>query len=257
MELPRLLTPDVLWTGGCIELTVRGEHVHSHFSNYVVRGSRTSVLVDTGHPMHADQIEQAFDGFLGDAAPDYIFTTHLEYPHCGLLPKWLQKYPSAVVIGDVRDYELYYPEHAGRFVQKNPGDFVDLGDRRFVVVPAIWCDLKETLWGFDTKDRILFVADGFSATHHHIPGHCGLTASEQPIPDREMMRTINELALQWTRYTDASVTFDELDELLGLLQPRIIAPAHGAVIDQPAVMLPRIKDGMVPAVPVHDGRVAA
>jgi len=59
-----------------------------------------------------------------------------------------------------------------------------------------------------------------------------------------MMRTINELALQWTRYTDASTTFDELDELLGLLQPRIIAPAHGAVIDQPEFMLPAIKAAM-------------
>ena len=96
------------------------------------------------------------------------------------------------MIGDVRDYELYYPEYAGRFIQKEPGDFVDLGDRKFAVVPAIWCDLKETLWGFDTKDRILFVADGFSATHHHVPGHCGLTAGEQPIPDPQMMRIINE-----------------------------------------------------------------
>ncbi len=257
MELPRLLTPDVLWTGGCVELDIRGERVHSHFGNYVVRGSRTSILVDTGHPMHADQIERSFDAFLGSAQPGFIFATHLEYPHCGLLPKWLQKYPAAQVIGDVRDCELYYPEYAGRFVQKDPGDFVDLGGRNFVVVPAIWCDLKETLWGFDTKDRILFVADGFSATHHHVPGHCGLTAGEQPIPDSGMMRIVNELALQWTRYTDASTTFDELDELLGLLQPRIIAPAHGAVIDQPGVMLPRIKDGMRRTILPQRGRVAA
>ena len=257
MELPRLLTPDVLWTGGCVELEIRGERVHSHFSNYVVRGSKTSILVDTGHPMHADQIERSLDGFLGDGQPGYIFTTHLEYPHCGLLPKWLAKYPAAQVVGDVRDYELYFPEHAGRFLQKNPGDLVDLGDRSFVVVPAIWCDLKETLWGYDTKDRILFVADGFSATHHHKPGHCGLTAGEQPVPDAEMMRTINELALQWTRYTDARFTFDQLDTLLSLLEPCIIAPAHGAVIDQPAVMLPFIKEGMSRTVCPQHERVAA
>lgn len=244
MELPRLLTPDVLWTGGCVELEIRGERVHSHFGNYVVRGTRTSILVDTGHPMHAEAIERTLDEFLGVAQPGYIFPTHAEYPHCGLLPKWLAKYPEASVIGDVGDYALHYPEHAGRFVQKDPGDFVDLGGRKFVVVPAIWCDLKETRWGFDTGDRILFVADGFSATHHHLPGHCGLTAGEQSIPDPSMMRIINELALQWTRYTDASDTFGELDALLGVLQPRMVAPAHGAVIDRPDEMLPRIKEGM-------------
>ena len=66
MELPRLLTPDVLWTGGCVELGVRGERVHSHFSNFVIRGNKRSILVDTGHPMHAQQIERAYDAFLGD-----------------------------------------------------------------------------------------------------------------------------------------------------------------------------------------------
>jgi flavorubredoxin len=257
MELPRLLTPDVLWTGGCVELEIRGERMHSHFGSYVVRGSRASIMVDTGHPMHARQIERALDNFLGGEQPEFIFPTHLEYPHCGLLPKWLHKYPGAKVIGDVRDYELHYPEHAGRFIQKQPGECVDLGDRNFVVVPAIWCDLKETLWGFDSKDRILFVADGFSATHHHLPGHCGLTAGEQPIPDPAMMRIINELALQWTRYTDASTTFDELDELLTLLQPRIIAPAHGAVIDRPDIMVPRIKEAMCYKAGPQSGRVAA
>ncbi len=257
MELPRLLTPDVLWTGGCVELEIRGERMHSHFGCYVVRGSRTSIMVDTGHPMHSRQIERALDEFLGDGQPEFIFPTHLEYPHCGLLPKWLRKFPKAKVIGDVRDCELYYPEYSRRFIQKEPGAFVDLGGRNFVVVPAIWCDLKETLWGFDSKDRILFVADGFSATHHHLPGHCGLTAGEQPIPDPAMMRIINELALQWTRYTDASITFQELDELFDLLQPRIVAPAHGAVIDQPEIMLPRIKEAMCHMVALEHGRAAA
>jgi len=256
MELPRLLTPDVLWTGGCVELEIRGERVHSHFGSYAVRGSAASMLIDTGHPMHAAQIERAFDAFFGDTEPSYILVTHLEYPHCGLIPKWLRKYERAVVVGDVRDCELYYPEFAGRFVQKGAGDFVELGDRRVMVVPAVWRDLKETVWAFDTKDRILFVADGFSATHHHLPGHCGLTAGEQPVPDVGMMQIINELALQWTRYVDARQTFAELDALLDRLQPRMIAPAHGAVIDRPDIMVPLMKEGMC-GVPLHEERVAA
>ena len=92
--------------------------------------------------------------------------------------------------------------------------------------------------------RGLFVVDGFSATHHHLPGHCGLTAGEQPIPEPAMMRAINELALQWTRYTDSATTFADLDDLLTLLRPRMIAPAHGAVIDQPDAMIPLIKRAM-------------
>src|SRR6185437_2669126 len=238
---------DVLWTGGCVELEVHGERLHSHFGNYAIRGTRASLLVDTGHPMHADRVEAALDAFLGPERLRYIFPTHAEYPHAGLIPKWLRKYPDAIVVGKVGDYPLHYPEHAQRFVEMDAGDALDLGDRHCVLVPAIWCDLKETLWGFDTKDRVLFVADGFSATHHHLPGHCGLTAGEQSIPSPQMMRTINELALQWTRYTDASTTFAELEAILALLRPRLIAPAHGAVIDQPEVMIPRILEAMRPS----------
>jgi flavorubredoxin len=243
-ELPRLVTPTVLWAGGCMALDLRGELVHSHFGMYAIRGSQKTFLLDTGHPIHATRIEQALDAFLGDVGLDYILATHAEFPHCGLLPKWLTKYPQAKVVGDVRDYHLYYPERANRFVQMSIGESVDLGDRRIVLVPAIWSDLKDTMWAFDSKDRILFVADGFSATHHHRPGTCGLTASEQGVPDVQMMQSLNEIALQWTKYTDVTRTYPALDALLEILKPRFIAPAHGAVIDRPDLMMPLIKRGM-------------
>lgn len=242
--LPRRITPDVLWTGGCMELELRGELVHSHFGNYVVRGTRKTLLVDTGHPIHAEAIESALDGFLGERPIDYIFPTHGEFPHFGLLPKWMRKYPDALVVGDARDYPLYYPEESHRFRVMSIGDAIDLGGREFAFVPAVWCDLKDTLWGFDTGDRILFVADGFSLTHHHTPGHCGLTAGELPAPEIKMMQLLNELALQWTRYTDATQTFAPLDALLDTLRPRFIAPAHGSVVDRPDDMLPLVKAGM-------------
>ncbi len=242
--LPRMISDDVMWTGGCMALELRGELVHSHFGIYAIRGSQKTLLVDAGHPIHAAEIEAALDSFLDGRPLDYIFPTHAEFPHFGLLPKWLRKFPGATVVGDVRDFPLYYPEEAHRFRSMTIGEAVDLGGRQLVFVPAIWCDLKDTLWGFDTKDRILFVADGFSLTHHHTPGHCGLKASELPTPAIETMQVLNELALQWTRYTDSTMTFRQLDTLFEILQPRLIAPAHGSVVDRPEIMLPLIKRGM-------------
>ena len=243
-QLPRMITPSLMWTGGCMALELRGNLVHSHFGIYAIRGSHKTLMVDAGHPIHDAQIEAALDGFLGERPLDYLFITHGEFPHFGLLPKWLRKYPGLQVIGDVRDFPLYYPEDAERFRVMLPGSSVDLGDRHFVMVPAIWCDLKDTVWGFDSGDRALFVADGFSLTHHHTPGHCGLKTSELPPPELQTMQVLNELALQWTRYTDATRTFRQLDTLLDILQPRFIAPAHGSVIDRPLELLPLIKRGM-------------
>jgi flavorubredoxin len=249
-ELPRLITPDVLWTGGCMELELGHELVHSHFGAYVVRGSQKTMLIDTGHPIHAHQIDVSLDHFLDERSLDYIFVTHAELPHCGLLPKWMTKYPRACLVGDVRDFRLYYPEFIDRFVEVRAGQSVNLGDRKIVLVPGVWADLTDTMWAFDTGDRILFVADGFSITHHHKPGHCGLTTEEQPKPDVKMLQLLNELALQWIRYTDASRTFDALDTLLAALKPRYIAPAHGAVIDAVQEMLPLVKNAMERASPL-------
>lgn len=249
-ELPRLITPNVLWTGGCMELELGGELVHSHFSLYAVRGSQRTILIDTGHPIHVDRIDASLDHFLGARSLDYIFVTHAEFPHCGLLPKWMAKYPQARLVGDVRDFPLYYPEFKDRFVEVRAGGAIDLGDRKIVLVPGVWADLTDTMWAFDTGDRVLFVADGFSITHHHKPGHCGLTTEEQSKPDVKMLKLLNELALQWIRYTDAARTFGMLDMMLGALQPRYIAPAHGAVIDAVDAMLPLVKDAMTQATPL-------
>lgn len=227
-----------------MELELRGDMVHSHFGNYAIRGSQKNLLIDTGHPMHEEIIEAALDEFLQGEAIDYIFPTHAEFPHCGLLSKWMRKFPKAIVVGDVRDYPLYYPEEAERFHVTKIGDSVDLGDRKFVFVPAIWADLKDTFWGFDTGDRILFVADGFAFAHHHWPGECGLTTRDLPLPNTKTLQVISELTLQWTRFTDSRETFAALDELIRILDPRFIAPAHGSVIDNMEVLLPLIKQGM-------------
>src|SRR5438045_4003736 len=91
-ELPRLITPNVLWTGGCMELELSGELVHSHFGLYCVRGSEKTILIDAGHPGFVDRIDRSLDWFLGGRQLDYLFITHAEMPHCGLLPKWMAKY---------------------------------------------------------------------------------------------------------------------------------------------------------------------
>ena len=51
-ELPRKVTPNLFWTGGCLEVSYSGEIVHGHLSTYLVKGSEKSMLVDTGHPMN-------------------------------------------------------------------------------------------------------------------------------------------------------------------------------------------------------------
>lgn len=247
--LPRKVTADLLWTGGCLPLNYHGEAVHSHFSNYVIRGSQKVALVDTGHPVHWRDIERDVEIFLDGRPIDYIFITHGELPHAGLISQWFEKYPEAIALGDIREYPLYYPEYVSRFVNVQAGEHIDLGDRRLVFVPAIWRDLATTLWAFDTKDRILFVSDGFGFLHYHKRGECDRMTSEMPPPDAMMMRFLNERALYWTVHADVRATFGDLDEMLRRLKPAYIASAHGGIVDNYEFMTELFKDGMALTAP--------
>ena len=147
--LPRVVTPNLLWTGGCLSIEYQGELAHGHFSTYVVLGSEKSILVDTGHASHWNAAEKHVEEFLNGRPLDYVFPTHAEFPHGGLAAHWMKKYPNAICVGDIPEYPLYWPDLAPRIRQIAVGDEVDLGDRKMVFVPAIWRDLK-SLWAFDT-----------------------------------------------------------------------------------------------------------
>ncbi len=242
-ELPRVVTPNLLWTGGCLSIEYQGELAHGHFSTYVVLGSEKSILVDTGHASHWKAAEKHVEEFLDGRPLDYVFPTHAEFPHGGLAAHWMKKYPNAICVGDVPEYPLYWPDLASRIRQVAVGDEIDLGDRKMVFVPAIWRDLK-SLWAFDTVGRVLFVSDGFSYLHYHKAGQCDFMTSEHAPPDVKLVQFFNERALRWTRYTDTRETFADIDEMLKRLDPLLIAAAHGGVIDTPS-MIPLLKSGML------------
>lgn len=244
-DLPRVVSPNLVWLGGCLKVEYRGEYVYGHFSVYLVIGSEKTMLIDTGVPSQWPQVIDAIRSAIGDRPLDYIFPTHSEYPHAGLLPRLMETYPDALCVGDMRDYHLYYPHLVDRFRHVKPGDYVDLGDRKVTFVPGIWRDIPNTLWAFEDTAKVLFVSDSFAYLHYHHPGESDSFTSEMPLPELEMIQYFNERALQWTRFTDVHKTFGDVDELLDIVKPDIIAPAHGGLIDNPLEITPHIKRGMI------------
>ena len=244
VDLPRLIADGVTWLGGCLEVVFEGDPHHCHVSAYVVVGDDKTLMVDTGHPKDWNRLEGELEGALGGRPLDYIFPTHPEMPHAGNTPRLLEKYPAALVIGDTRDYHLYYPEFQARLRPLKPGESVDLGGRTFLVTEAVIKDLPNTVWGFDSGAGVLFVSDGYSYIHEHGAGQCALLAEEMPeLPSADETRFINERALFWTQYHEMNAYFDRLEALRSDLGVRMIAPAHGNVISQPERILPALESG--------------
>lgn len=243
----REVAPGLFWLGGCKEIRYKSGLVHSYGSAYLVAGATHTVLVDTGHPKDWRRLDQQLDVVLdhiGHDGVDYLFPTHAEVAHAGNLGRLLAKYPNALVVGDTRDYHLLYPQFADRLRPSSVGERLDLGGSEFVFVAAVVRDLVNTMWAYDSARKCLFVSDGFAYMHHHNAGECGLTTEELDDPPlEEFTAAFAEFALYWTRFVDVRPFCRQIDVLRERYQVDMIAPAHGAVVMDPATTVPKVYDG--------------
>jgi len=243
----REVAPGLFWLGGCKEIRYKDTLVHSYNSAYLLAGTDRTLLVDTAHPKDWRRLDQQLDvvlGHLGREQVDYLFPTHAEVAHAGNLGRLLDKYSAARVVGDTRDYHFLYPEHADRIMPGSVGDRLDLGGSGFVFVDAAVRDLVNTMWGYDTARRCLFVADGFAYMHHHNAGECGLTTEEQTDPPlEEFTAAFSEFALYWTRFVDVRPYCARIEALRHEYPTELIAPAHGALITDPDITVPKVYAG--------------
>ena len=247
--LPRQLRPGVFWLGDCLEQHFQGKVFHSYNAAYLLIGTEASMMIETGHPKDFPVIAPQLNELLaaeGVAPLKYLFLTHQETPHSGGLGRVLELYPDVTIHGDVADYHFAFPQHVGRLNAMEVGDRIDLGGREFVAVEPVIRDLRTSLWGFDTKERVLFPGDGFAYSHYHWDGHCGMTAEEaQSLDLAETSAVFAERALVWTRYADMNIYVDKLEELIGELGVETVAPTHGLPVTDIPLTLPKIRAGLI------------
>ena len=244
-SLPREISAGIFWLSACLVVRDGARFVHNHNSCFLIVGRDSTVLVDNAMPSGWPDIRDQLAAILRGRTLDYLFPTHPEAPHMGNCGPLMDQYPRARLVGDLRNYHLYYPGAEHRFVTMAAGEELDLGGRRLVFVPAVIRDLPNTLWGYDPDARVLFVSDAYPYTHQHEAGQCGMTAEEMPEAVRpEDTDVVIERALIWTRYVDAEVVIEELEAFLGSYPADIIAPAHGGVITNPKALTAVFEAGL-------------
>jgi flavorubredoxin len=246
--LPRQLADGVMWLGACTPLRYEGDIVHAYHSVYLVSGEAASLVVDTGNPKDWPVVDRQLSELLADGRPPvrYLAPTHSEMPHSGNLGRLCAKFPDAEVVGDIRDYHLFFPEINHRLRSMTIGEGVDLGGRTYQFVEPVIKDLNTSLWAYDAKSRVLFTGDGFAYMHHHTPDQCGLLAEEIPdLPLDRFVAVFAQFALYWTRHTDVRPHLARLDALLEAYPPEVIAPGHGSPIANPAATVERVKQGLL------------
>lgn len=273
---PRQIAEGVFWLNQCMGAKIGDADYHLHLSIYLLVGKDKTLLVDTSTPTLWPQISIQLEKALGGRTLDYLFVTHPEVPHSSALPKYVETFPAVKIVGDMRDYHVYYPEFAANLHHHVAGDSIDLGGMNLTFVTAHIKDLPSTLWAYESSRQVMFVCDGFSFTHSsrealdpngvvkgvasqlaadddgddpvHLPGECALLSSEIPGELRvEQASYILRRALYWSRFVNADKLFDDVDRMLRQYPTRFIAPSHGNVIDDLASVDPILRASHVQA----------
>ena len=251
--LPYELKPGVWWLGICTKGVYNGRLAHGENHQYLIVGTEKTLLLDTGFPRMWPELSSQLDSILGDRPLDYIFPSHQELPHSAALIPLIAKYPNAVIVGDVRDYHLYYPTLEDHLTPMAAGSEIDLGGgHRFKFLEPVMKDLATTLWGYEMSQRVLFVVDAFQVPHPdpdlagidevlHPPGQCNMFFEELPSIDVELAAQIFRLVFFESRHVDPSVTFGRFERLLQAYPSDVIASTHGFPIRDPKKALPFFK----------------
>ena len=109
----------------------------------------------------AENLEKALNG----KAPDYLVISHMEPDHASNVKLFAEKYPNARLVGNAKTF-AYMPQFFNlnvddRKVVVKEGDTLELGQHTLTFIMAPMVHWPEVMVAYDSKDKVLFSADGF------------------------------------------------------------------------------------------------
>lgn len=108
-----------------------------------------------------DNIQNALEG----RKPDYLIVQHMEPDHSANIANFLKAYPEAVIVSSQKAFQMmksfFGTEYEDRRIVVGEGDTLNLGTHTLTFVSAPMVHWPEVIVTYDSKDKVLFSADGF------------------------------------------------------------------------------------------------
>ena len=134
------------------------------YNSYVVLDKEISVF-DTVDAAYTEEWLSNVAEVLGDRTPDYLIVQHMEPDHSANIEKFIQKYPEAKVVGNAKTFVMLHQFFETDFTKKQvvvaDMDTLCTGEHTFTFVFAPMVHWPEVMVTYDSKDKLLFSADGF------------------------------------------------------------------------------------------------
>ena len=135
------------------------------YNSYVILDEKVAVM-DTADPRVTDEWLNNLDVELAGRDVDYLVVSHMEPDHAGSIKVFLEKYPNTTVVGNAKTFPMMAQfMDASLFENRKhvvaEGDKLSLGEHELTFVMAPMVHWPEVMVEYESKEKILFSADGF------------------------------------------------------------------------------------------------
>ena len=170
-EITMQITNDILYVGvndHNIDL-FEGHYIVPNgmaYNSYVINDEKIAVM-DTVDAAFGDEWLKNIADVLNGATPDYLIVQHMEPDHSANIQKFLEVYPNTKVVGNAKTFTMignFFRDlklaDENKLEVKNK-DTLTLGKHELTFVFAPMVHWPEVMVTYDSKDKVLFSADGF------------------------------------------------------------------------------------------------
>ena len=134
------------------------------YNSYVIMDEKIAVM-DTVDKNFGDEwlgnLEKALDG----RTPDYIVIQHMEPDHSANIMRFAERYADAVLVASAKAFTMmknfFGTDFQDRRIVVAEGDKLSLGAHELTFITAPMVHWPEVIVTYDSKDKVLFSADGF------------------------------------------------------------------------------------------------
>lgn len=134
------------------------------YNSYVIVDKKIAVF-DTVDANFTHEWLDNLSEILGSEKPDYLIVQHMEPDHSANIKNFMKTYPEAKIVANAKTItmisQFFDMELEGKTLVVENGGTLSLGEHELTFVFAPMVHWPEVMMTYDSKDKVLFSADGF------------------------------------------------------------------------------------------------
>ena len=134
------------------------------YNSYIILDEKIAVM-DTVDARFTHAWLDNIQNVLGGKEPDYLVVQHMEPDHSANVHNFVKTYPNAKIVSSAKAFvmmkQFFGTDFAEKQIVVGEGDTLSLGGRTLTFVTAPMVHWPEVIVTYDSKDKVLFSADGF------------------------------------------------------------------------------------------------